>query len=200
MLILSSTTDSTEKDIAILIPDNTSLFVDMSSERQATSTGARIISLLPPACEVESHGSLFVDELRTLPYARATIIRSSLELALLKTIWDIDSHNIEPNPPAVEIADLGVPGRVRDRPSLLKWTSTSPIAVNVRPADSRNLFRPDRTYWLVGLTGGLGLSLCEWMVQHGAQYVVISSRNPKIEGQWLQNMEDADAVVRICSW
>lgn len=51
----------------------------------------------------------------------------------------------------------------------------------------------------MGLTGGLGLLLCEWMVQHGAKYVVPSSRTPKVDGRWRRNMEAVGAVIKICS-
>lgn len=191
---------ATENDIRNLVSKDTSLFVDLATERQAMNVAARIVSVLPPSCEVESHGSLFINELRTLPYARAASVQSSLQAALQKTTRDLDSHNIEPNAATVDIVDLGSRHKTRDLLSRVKWISTSPIAVEVQPIDSKSLFRPDRTYWLVGLTGGLGLSLCEWMTQHGAKYVVISSRKPKVEGQWVQNMKAVGAVVRIYSW
>ncbi|KXJ94940.1 polyketide synthetase [Microdochium bolleyi] len=49
--------------------------------------------------------------------------------------------------------------------SLLPITSLAGPTLDtiVRPVDYGPLFRADRSYWLVGLTGDLGLSLVEWM-------------------------------------
>lgn len=44
--------------------------------------------------------------------------------------------------------------------------------------DSGVLFPADRTYLFVGMAGELGQLLAEWMVAHGARYVVLT--NPKI--------------------
>lgn len=80
---------------------------------------------------------------------------------------------------------------------LIDWTQNAALATEVRPIDSHVSFRGDRTYWLVGLTGGLGLSLCRWMIDHGARYIAITSRNPKVDPRWLTAAEASGAVVRI---
>ncbi|KAK7978478.1 hypothetical protein PG988_005968 [Apiospora saccharicola] len=46
----------------------------------------------------------------------------------------------------------------------------------------------DKTYWLVGLSGALGISLCDWMIGHGARHMVITSRNPQIAHEWIANL------------
>ena len=81
--------------------------------------------------------------------------------------------------------------------SLIDWKSSSLVEIDVQPVDTYDLFSRTKTYWLVGLTGSLGLSLCEWMIKHGAKYVVLSSRNPKIDPRWEQDMAAYGAVVKI---
>lgn len=72
------------------------------------------------------------------------------------------------------------------------------IAVQVQPASSMVRFAADKTYWLVGLSGGLGLSLAEWMAKQGAGHIVISSRNPKVEQAWLDAMAKAHGcTIRV---
>ncbi|KAJ5747124.1 uncharacterized protein N7511_008820 [Penicillium nucicola] len=82
--------------------------------------------------------------------------------------------------------------------SLVAW-GESELAVQVRPATKQVKFSKDKTYWLVGLTGGLGLSLCQWMARQGARYIALSSRNPKIDEQWLKRMAAAGCTVRVFS-
>ncbi|KAH6880012.1 beta-ketoacyl synthase domain-containing protein [Thelonectria olida] len=78
--------------------------------------------------------------------------------------------------------------------TVVEW-NTGTLNVAIEPVKSH--FRSDRTYWLVGLTGDMGLSIADWMIQSGARYLVITSRNPKIEESWLQKEEATGAVVRI---
>lgn len=191
---------ATENQIRNMIAENTSLFVNLATDGQAMNVGARIASLLPRSCGVESHRCIFTEELRTLPYAFAASVQSSLQVAMRKTIQVLNSDKIEPHATVVDIADFGSHHKIIDPLSQVKWKSKSTVAVNIQPVDSKYLFRPDRTYWLVGLSGGLGLSLCEWMVQHGAKYLVISSRNPKVEESWAENIKNIGAIVNIYSW
>ncbi|MCJ1261274.1 hypothetical protein MMC22_001138 [Lobaria immixta] len=81
--------------------------------------------------------------------------------------------------------------------SLVDWTASPTVLVQVEPVDAKPLFKNDKTYWLVGLTGGLGLSLCRWMIAHGARFIVISSRNPKVDPRWLKSFQAVGATVKI---
>lgn len=69
------------------------------------------------------------------------------------------------------------------------------IQVQVPPFDSRPLFAKDKTYWPVGLTQVLGLSLCEWMMRHGARYIVITIRNPGVDKGWLVKMDSLETTI-----
>ncbi|KAG2026219.1 hypothetical protein GB937_001726 [Aspergillus fischeri] len=71
--------------------------------------------------------------------------------------------------------------------SLVDWHSKSKVSVQVEPIFTRNdLFQPNKTYWLLGLAGDLGRSLCDFMVTRGARHVVLSSRNPVADTQWVE--------------
>ncbi|KAI9848698.1 MAG: putative Hybrid PKS-NRPS biosynthetic cluster [Sclerophora amabilis] len=85
----------------------------------------------------------------------------------------------------------------RQLPAVINWRASSTVPMEVEPIASKVSFQNNRTYWLVGLTGGLGLSLGEWMVRQGAQYVVVSSRNPKVEERWLQKMKGLGATIKV---
>ncbi|KAK1991925.1 AMP-binding enzyme [Colletotrichum falcatum] len=81
--------------------------------------------------------------------------------------------------------------------NILHWNATEDALIRVLPTDRHLAFLPHRTYWLVGLTGDFGLSLSEWLVRKGARYVVLSSRNPKISPEWLENQRKAGAAIAV---
>ncbi|KAL4795761.1 putative hybrid NRPS/PKS enzyme [Aspergillus venezuelensis] len=83
--------------------------------------------------------------------------------------------------------------------SVIDWGTSSNVPALLQPADSRPLFRSDRTYWLVGLTGALGLSLCQWMVRCGAKYIAISSRRPQVDPEWVSDLAKKGASINIYS-
>lgn len=72
--------------------------------------------------------------------------------------------------------------------------------VTIEPVDKYAMLRGDRTYWLAGLTKSLGLSLCNWMIDHGAKHVVISSRSPNIDRLALNALRIKGANVKIIPW
>jgi acyl transferase domain-containing protein len=69
--------------------------------------------------------------------------------------------------------------------------------VLIQPIDHGELFQSDRTYWLVGLTGDLGLSLCQWMITKGARHIILSSRSPKVDSAWLAHFRSSGATVKV---
>ncbi|KAI0449065.1 putative polyketide synthase [Xylaria acuta] len=70
--------------------------------------------------------------------------------------------------------------------AIVDWTKSSKQLAEVSRLDSGQIFKSDKTYWMVGLSGALGISLCDWMIDHGARYLVLTSRNPKISPDWVQ--------------
>ncbi|RYO74938.1 hypothetical protein DL764_010620 [Monosporascus ibericus] len=93
-----------------------------------------------------------------------------------------------------QIHDLSMP---KPTTSVVYWPLDGEVEVEVRPLDARHLFSQDNTYILVGLTGQIGQSLCEWMVSNGAGCVCLTSRNPKVDEKWLQSFEGSNAIVKI---
>ncbi len=83
--------------------------------------------------------------------------------------------------------------------SIVDWTADPVVPVKVQPVDSEDLFRPDRTYLLIGLSGEVGQSLCQWMVGHGARYVVLTSRSPKVSKEWIESLEAFGATIKAFS-
>ncbi|GKZ32771.1 hypothetical protein AbraIFM66950_002395 [Aspergillus brasiliensis] len=71
---------------------------------------------------------------------------------------------------------------------IVDWTSPTPVPVHYQPIDASGtqILRPDRTYWLVGLTGDLGQSLCDWIIHQGARTIILTSRHPQMPADWVE--------------
>ena len=82
--------------------------------------------------------------------------------------------------------------------AVVDWTNSGSVTARVQPIDSGNLFRADKTYLFVGMAGELGQSLAEWMIRHGARNVVLTSRTPKINPRFVEDMEKRyGAAVKV---
>ncbi len=80
---------------------------------------------------------------------------------------------------------------------VLDWKRTGPMSVTIPPLDVRGIFSPDRTYFLVGMAGELGQSLCRYMVECGGRHIVLASRQPVSGAQWLEDLRTAGAEIRV---
>ncbi|KXS94018.1 hypothetical protein AC578_8117 [Pseudocercospora eumusae] len=109
-----------------------------------------------------------------------TIPLSSLKLRILAGS-DLSAGAIEANDSSV--------------PSIVDWTRVSKIKLKVQSIETKVRFSSNKTYWLAGLSGGLGLSLCEWMIAQGAKHIVITSRNPTVSAGWLGSIQALSAKV-----
>ena len=65
------------------------------------------------------------------------------------------------------------------------------------PLDSETLFSPEKTYIMVGLSCKLGRSLAEWMVASGAKHLVLTSRIPAVEDEWIEEQSTGGATVKV---
>ncbi|UKZ48078.1 putative Hybrid PKS-NRPS biosynthetic cluster [Trichoderma virens] len=73
----------------------------------------------------------------------------------------------------------------------------NPQTVTVRAIHGKGLFFLNKTYLMVGLVSDLGLSLCRWMVENGAKYIVITSRSAEVSPVWLEEMAKLGAVIKV---
>ena len=80
--------------------------------------------------------------------------------------------------------------------SMVNWCAEPTVPTMIEPIDTqKDLFEKEKTYWLVGLAGDLGQSICDWMIDHGARYIVLTSRSPKVPGEWIQAHAAAGATI-----
>lgn len=70
-------------------------------------------------------------------------------------------------------------------------TTTSTVTAKLLPPSYADLFSPNKTYLLVGLTGDIGIAISNWLFENGAHHVVLASRNPPMS----QSVIDHAAAV-----
>ncbi|KAI9043017.1 uncharacterized protein KD926_004808 [Aspergillus affinis] len=81
------------------------------------------------------------------------------------------------------------------RTQILDWQASAGVPVSVQPASSEVTLAAEKTYLLVGMTGDLGISICEWMVSKGARNVVLTSRQPQTKQSWIDSMAKIGAQI-----
>lgn len=184
--------------VARLVHDNFSVFVNLTPHSEIGSIEHQIAFALPIYCRKEDIDLLWGKGAWTPQASHLVDIHSRLEKAVTWASATLTKVNaIQEHIPTVSLNTL--PGSCdRLMPyTVLEWDAASEVSIRARPVDSLISFLDNKTYWLVGLTGGLGLSLCEWMVQRGARFVVISSRKPNVETAWLDEMRAKGVTIKV---
>jgi len=168
------------------------LFIDFSRTTESWRAASSIRKILPDHCQYESTKSMFLSESRIFG-SKPTLIHDCLMRAKEATerdLLEVREHN------EIKIVDLAGIKKDNTVDSFIEWKCDGKIQVQINPVDSSPLFKSQKTYWLVGLTQTLGLLLCEWMINRGARYIVLSSRAPKVVQAWLKKMSGLGATVK----
>ena len=188
---------STRRALERALPRNLTRFFNVAGSRNFVD---QLAGYLPPSCVVQHHQSLTsassrlaVDFFSTVPAAASNHLR----LVLARSARDAVLVGEDESLPVVKLAELAATSTPADEQAMVLWRSSSLVPVHIQPATKVVRFRKDRTYWMVGLTGSLGLSLAEWMARRGAGYIVISSRNPKVDKSWLRSVAELGAAVKV---
>lgn len=192
-----------KRDLERVLPPKVSRFLNFSNDSGLDEDAAQlIIKCLPSKCQYESLESL-TDNVAYVTTTTLLGIESTVS-TILRACWAHDKTGLQTiymhDPPMVTGTtpmDLVESNTVPSGLCLVDWAATAKVVAQIQPADSIVRFKHDKTYWLVGLTGGLGLSLCRWMVDRGARYVVMTSRNPSIDLNWLESIEALGVKVKI---
>ncbi|CAG7931952.1 unnamed protein product [Penicillium olsonii] len=186
--------NSTKRELLNNLPRNIVRLIKMGGSEEVFSL---LGSCFKPNCQFETEATLTANLPSSDYLSDMSEITMQLQRAWRRTEYDllpVDALNL----PSLELDDLIRAHQPFMTQSLITW-SESRLSVQVQPATKHVKFSKDRTYWLVGLTGGLGLSLCQWMSRQGARYIALSSRNPKIDDQWLGRMAADGCTVRVFS-
>lgn len=102
--------------------------------------------------------------------------------------------------PSVEVfdlADVTSHKAIRETLAVVDWANSQSALAMVQSIDSQPIFRSDRSYLFVGMTGELDQSLARWMITRGARFIVLTGRRPAVNARFVNDMFTRyEAVVK----
>jgi hypothetical protein len=186
-----------KRSVDKVLPKNVSIFLDLSGDSASSeSLGSRIAKSLPQLCERRSISDLIAKESLVMPVAQDENLACMLRMGV-SFITALSSDAVDDIPPHVmtlrEVLSNEISAGLF---SIVNWCAEPTVPTMIEPIDARkDLFEKKKTYWLVGLAGDLGQSICDWMIDHGARYIVLTSRSPKVPSEWIQAHAAAGATI-----
>jgi SAM-dependent methyltransferase/NAD(P)-dependent dehydrogenase (short-subunit alcohol dehydrogenase family) len=189
-----------DRKLRTLIPKEASMYVDLSSVLSASADsiilGSRIANMLPDLCDKQNASVLIARESTELSGYHNSAVQQLLEKA--NSFAAAQLNGVPDGMPLrmVRLGDFVRQGMSLELMSIVHWHGDTTVPVRIEPIVSRrDLFEDGKTYWLVGLAGDLGRSLCDFMVTRGARYVVLTSRNPQADSQWIEDFAAQGVTV-----
>lgn len=182
------------------LPEGIRKFVDCSScatngipERGVVN---QIASALPESCVRQTMAMNFGYRSR----AELSSISGDLQKFLHSACWQSYAGLKLCEPPhmiSLNNEDISDIVRAKGHTYVLDWMAEEQIQVRVTPLDTEALFSPVKTYILFGLSGELGRSLAEWMIANGVKHLVLTSRTPAVEKEWIEEQSRGGATIKV---
>lgn len=183
---------STRRELLSKLPPCVAGLFDIRGQE---SVGSMLKAVLPTDCQIESERTLTEENARDPGLPGMDQILPQLHATWMRAYNDQTPVNVD-RLPKLDLRSLIEIQQPSIAQSFVSWESPQ-LPLQVLPATKVVRFAKDKTYWLVGLTGGLGLSLCQWMAHQGARYIALSSRSPKVDERWIREMGKHGCTVRV---
>ncbi|KAB8233744.1 uncharacterized protein BDW43DRAFT_310755 [Aspergillus alliaceus] len=187
---------SPDSSIARWVPAGVAGFVDASGGRKEQNMAARFARHLSSQCRVISMEGFYSNSSHQWGNAGGNSLSALLQHStglFTQGYKQCKQNQVQ----ELSLDDVIGASTEHKEIRILNWKSQSKALVKLSPVQDEITFKGDRTYLLVGLTGELGRSLCHWMVQRGARYVVLTSRKPDVEPAWLELMQSYGAHIEV---
>lgn len=187
-----------DRDLKRLLTSNTSLIVDFSTSNESGDIIARLASHLPFSTRRHTLHDYFTSQSSSI----SGIMKGRLNHTLMNSYSQCLSESTQPfafeSVNSIRLQQLAADRCLGEPLTTIDWTDSTPFPASVTAAIDEVFFRPDCTYFFVGMTGSLGVSTCRYMMQHGARYFALSSRRPKLDEKWMREAEiEFGAVVKV---
>ncbi|KAK2738642.1 putative PKS/NRPS-like protein biosynthetic cluster [Myotisia sp. PD_48] len=170
---------SKRSDIEAILPCKLSLFLDFSTDSTTEeSDSLSILKTLPESCRRSNWFSLLKRQSLMPSYLSKEMVATLLCEANTTVAGLISSKSHILQFPFVNLRD--VPQLVATKPlCLIDWSTKATIPVSAKPIDAK------------------GRSICNWMVNKGAKYIIVTSRTPSVPQEWIA-MHKAKGVTVAC--
>ncbi|RYP50278.1 hypothetical protein DL768_004172 [Monosporascus sp. mg162] len=168
-----------------------------SNEAEGSANEATLTASLPANCHVMTAKTIYAWAGSDTGHLINNILGERLQAALHYAQTDrVAVATAEP----IRLDELVRGGRPDDALSVIDWTASTRLPVQATRLDVTPMFKSkNSTYWIVGMVGALGISLCDWMISKGARNIVLTSRNPKVAPEWIASHKRRGAEVTIFS-
>lgn len=198
---------ASSQKIRAIFPRSGGFIVDLQPEAHK-SLSENIVNLLPAKCEYCPRTSLFganyeADASVQLDTAANEITwKEAIARALERISSGITSLNGRRDTTISVPALKSRTGAADTSPfQMVDWRAERAVKRIAQPLAAKQYFREDRTYVMVGLTKDFGQSLCYLLVKYGARNIILASRNPNMEPNWITELGreyDAKIEMRKC--
>ncbi|KAJ9199832.1 hypothetical protein DTO164E3_4289 [Paecilomyces variotii] len=181
-----------DRNLRKLASSKVSAFISCSED----AVQSRITDHLP----IGVHGLAITDFLKSCSFIHPGLVEKSIHEALLDAYNEASSVNIS-DVSLDTLEDIALhdvakqPVTAGRNLQAVNWTSAAPVLARVTSAMEEVTFSDRKTYFLIGMTGNLGLSTCLYMISRGAKYFALASRNPKVDQQWLDHVSLTYGVI-----
>ncbi|KAH8896398.1 putative polyketide synthase [Thozetella sp. PMI_491] len=182
-----------ERRLLQKLPRNISALYDLASDQNPASLSRRLARCLPPSCSIRRPEYLFQNTATSTSALRSQAAMQILAEAV-KTPQPRCNIDEMPVYTAHEIASSKSAPEIN---AIIDWAADQAVPSRIRPIDAEDLFVGGKTYWLVGLAGDMGRSIARFMVEHGARHLVLSSRVPKIDQRWIDDIARSGGRVMV---
>lgn len=184
-----------------LLPTDIACFAAYSTLDNPSETEQTILSVIPPYCRREDTATLFSPCGLGIGSAGPLLGQMLRRAVLCSGVADNKSSRSSSPVTSVNIEALANGSQPLDPLAIINWApSSTSLRARVSRFELKQLFKSDKTYWFVGLSGALGISLFDWMIERGVRHVVITSRNPKIDQRWVDDHSRCGVNIHIISW
>jgi SAM-dependent methyltransferase len=176
--------NDTQRSLRQKLPKNISLMFDFTAKSGPTGLSKRIAKYLPTACTARHINDIFQETATSYSIHDG----SDLSKILGDAVKAAEQHNNVHDVSLLSSHELLSLEVAPPMEAVIDWRAAEFISSRVRSMEIDRLFVDDKTYLLVGLAGDLGRSIARYMVERGARYIVLSSRSPKIDQRWIDEL------------
>ncbi|KAM6478156.1 beta-ketoacyl synthase domain-containing protein [Trichoderma sp. SZMC 28011] len=175
-----------ERDILSLLPENIEAFVNLGQENSV------LTHIVEGFESPNAMRSVREDDAILFHFSRSDLLKIARHHALTR------APKLHIDNASISVAEIKKLAGQASLTTILNWNDAESVESKISPLRPSDLFVANKTYLLVGLASQLGMSICDWMVKHGARNLVVTSRSPgRVDTAVLEDLRRRGANVKV---